>query len=95
METLTWFVLIFLWMAILFFSSAEIGKRLTIMKSFIASTAINLILYVLCVVIWLLAESDGMAQLAGAMIYTAVFAVSLFATAIIYYILHRSKRTNP
>ncbi len=87
------FVMMVVWLLVLFFVSAELYKRIGLLKAFSYSALISVAFCALCILIWFANERDGIAQVVGALIYVAVFGASLLGLGIAAWIVHRKKQS--
>ncbi len=76
------------WLIILFFTSAEFYTRFSMAKSILLSTLLNIVLFVICTLIWFSAESDGLAQLIGSTIYAGLCGLCTMSIVLIMILLH-------
>ena len=89
---LTYIVLAVIWGLVSFFATAELYVRFKVLQAFLLATMLNVVLFVVVTAIWFAAESDGFAQLFGAIFYSIVLGVFILATALVFIVLERKKR---
>ena len=74
-----------------FFTSAEFYRRFVYFKALIISCILNLLLFVLCNLIWFSTETDGFAQLFGLVIYSIIYGMLTIITGIVFFVLNRNR----